>query len=118
MLRKLKYAVLLKCPHCRQQDMFAKRWKIPYWDFGIMHKTCPNCSQLFIPEPGFYFGASMISYGIGVFTIGITFVLSYWLGIRNTIPQILCVAAAIIFIAPFNFKFSRAFWLSWFVKPR
>ena len=117
MIQKLKYSLMLQCPHCHKQNMFAKRWALPFWDFGTMHRTCPKCAQSFVPEPGFYFGASIISYGIGVLTIAITFVLSYWLGLRNTIPQIVCVATAIVFIAPFNFKFSRAFWLSLFVKP-
>ena len=51
-----------KCPRCRKGDLYKKPLQIskPL----DMHKKCENCELDFEPEPGFYFGAFIISYGI------------------------------------------------------
>ncbi len=51
-----------KCPRCGEGDLFKKPFN---WTDPIdMHKECQNCKLDFEPEPGFYFGALIISYGI------------------------------------------------------
>jgi uncharacterized protein (DUF983 family) len=60
----------IKCPSCREGDMFdgtAYNMKLKSFD---MNKHCPKCRVDLEPEPGFYFGAMFISYGItGWFSI-------------------------------------------------
>lgn len=51
-----------KCPRCKEGDLFVKPMKIT--NPGHMHERCSNCNLDFEPEPGFYFGALIISYGI------------------------------------------------------
>ncbi|MEE9438257.1 MAG: DUF983 domain-containing protein [Saprospiraceae bacterium] len=49
-----------KCPKCRQGDLFVKPFDISN-PLNINEK-CEHCSQLFEPEPGYYFGAMFVSY--------------------------------------------------------
>ncbi len=51
-----------KCPKCREGDLYKKPFDIS--NPLDMHAKCPNCSLDYHPEPGFYFGALIISYGI------------------------------------------------------
>lgn len=51
-----------KCPRCKEGDMYKKPFE--FSNPTAMHRRCPVCNLDFEPEPGFYFGALMISYGI------------------------------------------------------
>ena len=53
-----------KCPKCRKGDMFPKGNLFHPLRFHKMHERCDVCGQSFDPEPGFYFGAMFVSYGI------------------------------------------------------
>ena len=56
-----------KCPRCRKGDLYKKPLQLskPL----DMYKRCENCDLDFEPEPGFYFGAFMISYIITAFML-------------------------------------------------
>lgn len=51
-----------KCPRCKEGDMYKKPFS--FSDPLAMHTNCPNCKLSYMPEPGFYFGALIISYAI------------------------------------------------------
>jgi uncharacterized protein (DUF983 family) len=107
-------AVQLKCPRCHQGAMF------PYSPFSLkfaeMNKTCSHCGLDFIHEPSFYFGAMYISYAVQVAVfVFIYFLLRYTIQ-PDTSVYIISVIAAVVLILPFNFRFSRAAWLSFFVS--
>lgn len=51
-----------KCPRCKEGDMYKKPFE--FSKPLNMHRRCPNCNLDFEPEPGFYFGALMISYAV------------------------------------------------------
>lgn len=56
-----------KCPRCKAGDLYKKPLQLskPL----DMYKRCENCNLDFEPEPGFYFGAFMISYIITAFML-------------------------------------------------
>jgi len=56
-----------KCPKCRQGDLYKKPMQLS--NPLDMYKRCENCNLDFEPEPGFYFGAFMISYIITAFML-------------------------------------------------
>ncbi len=56
-----------KCPRCRQGDLYKKPMELS--NPLDMYKKCENCKLDFEPEPGFYFGAFMISYLITAFML-------------------------------------------------
>ncbi|MFK7932269.1 MAG: DUF983 domain-containing protein [Saprospiraceae bacterium] len=51
-----------KCPRCKDSDLFVKPLVLS--NPGHMHERCDKCNLDFEPEPGFYFGALIISYGL------------------------------------------------------
>ena len=57
-----------KCPRCNK----GKFWKSnnPYYNLflngGENHSHCLNCDLKFEIEPGFFYGAMYISYGLGI----------------------------------------------------
>ncbi|HEX8547240.1 MAG TPA: DUF983 domain-containing protein, partial [Cytophagaceae bacterium] len=63
----------LKCPRCHQGDIFANKNPFKFSTLSKIHKNCSCCGQDFEPEPGFYFGAMYVSYGLGV----VYFLLSF-----------------------------------------
>lgn len=56
-----------KCPRCREGDLYKKPMELS--NPLDMYKKCENCKLDFEPEPGFYFGAFMISYLITAFML-------------------------------------------------
>ncbi|HQV01263.1 MAG: DUF983 domain-containing protein [Bacteroidia bacterium] len=111
--------ILCKCPQCRQGNMFKPRGPIPFWDFGIMHDRCAVCDLNFKPEPGFYFGASILSYGYGVFVMGLTWFIMWYLHLDETWLLLTTITLVLVLFSPYNFKMSRAGWLAFTVayKP-
>lgn len=51
-----------KCPKCHKGDLYKKPFS--FSNPLDMHPKCTNCGLDYNPEPGFYFGALIISYGI------------------------------------------------------
>ena len=58
----LKSILGYHCPRCRSSKLFKSPFKLS--DPLDMHEKCPACGQHFEPEPGFYYGAMFISYGL------------------------------------------------------
>ncbi|MEZ4826883.1 MAG: DUF983 domain-containing protein [Bacteroidia bacterium] len=81
-----------------------------------MPDECPHCGQDFVIEPGFYFGAAMISYVIQVFMIGICAGVVYLAGGREPWHYIVAISLVILVTAPYVMVVSRGLWLSIFVK--
>ena len=51
----------MKCPQCRQGDLFETSTFSFQKPFD-MPDRCPVCSNNYMPEPGFYFGAMFITF--------------------------------------------------------
>jgi uncharacterized protein (DUF983 family) len=70
----------IKCPSCREGEMFdgsAHQMKMSAFD---MNKFCKKCQTDLEPEPGFYFGAMFISYGLtGWFSIFFVMLFHWYL---------------------------------------
>src|SRR5258708_27778971 len=61
------YSILtLRCPRCRSGKLFVKPSPYPYKTMAQMPAKCPVCGLDFNPEPGFYWGAMYVSYGLTV----------------------------------------------------
>lgn len=81
-----------------------------------MQQRCDVCDLNFTPEPGFYFGASYMSYIFGVAISGATWIAMWLLNIDDTIPLLITITSLVLLAAPYNFKISRSSWLNIFVK--
>ncbi len=51
-----------KCPRCQKGDLYKEPFEMS--NPLNMNDKCSECGLGFIPEPGFYFGALIISYAI------------------------------------------------------
>jgi uncharacterized protein (DUF983 family) len=56
-----------KCPNCQKGDLYKKPFQMS--KLLDMHERCEECDFDFEPEPGFYFGSLMISYGISAWML-------------------------------------------------
>jgi uncharacterized protein (DUF983 family) len=99
-----------KCPRCHQGDLFVtSSYKIT--GFYKMHKVCPSCQQTFEPEPGFYFGAMFVAYGLLVVMAIVTWLVLFFA--FHPVFEVYVVAILIlnVLLLPFIFRFSRTLFL-------
>lgn len=107
----------LKCPRCRKGRLFTYRNPYNIAHVQDMPDHCPVCGQPFSLEPGFYFGATYVSYAINIGLFMGFFVVSFFvLHIPYTIWTSMGLVAAALLLTPILFRLSRAIWISFFVK--
>ncbi len=109
-INSLKY----KCPRCQKGDLFSKPMK---WGNPVdMPISCPDCGQLFEPDPGFYYGSMFVSYIISAFVyLAIMAVCIIYFGLSlNVSFLILLVLAALSYV--FLIRFSRSLWINLMVR--
>jgi len=101
-----------KCPFCEQGDVFKKG---RFLQLPEMNCECPVCKRDFVGEPGYYFGAMYISYGISVGAAILAFLsCRFVFGIESINVTIAACILSIILISLKNFKWSRILWLKIF----
>jgi len=114
-----------KCPSCGDAGLFEVSNPYKLRSFTKMHKVCPNCNADFVKEPGFYFGASYVSYGI---TVGLWVALLVALITFDALHLIefgflthpgtfiICGVSMLLSLLPVIYRISRSIWLSLFTK--
>ena len=111
------YSILKrKCPSCHEGEFFVST---PY-DFkhiGRIHKKCSICAEEFSKEPGFYYGALYISYGLGV-AISVVIFIPIFLFYPNpsALTYILFIAVSMVLLGPFLFALSKIIWANLFIS--
>jgi uncharacterized protein (DUF983 family) len=113
---KLYSIVNNKCPHCHQGNYFKTNKVYDLKKFGTMNSNCPKCGEDFIREPGYYFGAAFVSYGL---TTGFGMVLYVVLaGLLNfdTVPYLITFSVLSILLLPVFYRLARIIWINIFVS--
>jgi uncharacterized protein (DUF983 family) len=103
-----------KCPRCQQGDLFNKPmvWANPV----DMPVACPDCGQLFEPEPGFYYGSMFLSYIISAFVyLGIMALCIMIFGLSLNISFLILLVLAVVSYV-FLIRFSRSLWINLMVS--
>ncbi len=105
----------MKCPRCREGDLF-ETGSFSFDKPFEMKDRCDKCNQNFMPEPGFYFGAMFISYGIWawfsvLFCLGLVF-LAGWT-VNGAFALLIFIS--LIFLV-WLFRISRSIWIHINVK--
>ncbi len=105
-----------KCPRCREGDLFVAKSSFNYKELTKMPKNCPVCDQVFLPEPGFYYGAMFISYIIcGFWFLGFVGICIFGFDLSvNTSFVLLALMVAVLF--GWIFRISRSIWIHVNVK--
>lgn len=114
MAKKNKLAAIaaMKCPRCREGNMFYA----PITQ-GIykMNTECPVCKQPFELEPGFYWGAMYVGYGLSggymLTTVGAMLLLLNWS--VEAAFAVSIIGGIIIF--PFIARLARVIWINIYV---
>jgi phage FluMu protein Com len=107
----------VKCPRCREGNMFPAGTLYHPKKFMQMNKNCECCGQSFEPEPGYYFGAMFISYAFNTaFFVGVWWALLIAVD-EISIPMMLGVLLFVVIgLLPLNFRWSRVLWINIFVR--
>ena len=110
------YSVLtLTRPHCHEGRFFQSH---PYdlSKAGDLLKDCPQCGRSYEMEPGFYYGAMYVAYGLGVGICLMTFLLLRLLAPRMPLYWIIIAMAGImIFGGPYVYALSKIIWANIFI---
>lgn len=105
-----------KCPHCHEGNFFETFNPYNLKKFAVMNSRCPVCNEDFKREPGYYFGATYVSYAL---TVGIGIVMYVILaGVFDieTIPFIIIFSASLITLLPVLYRSARLIWIHFFVR--
>jgi len=114
----------LKCPRCREGDLFVH--KNPYKKLSLnymleMPTRCPVCRQKYELETGFWYGTGYVSYGLTVALSIVTFI-AWWLIIGFSVKDdrifywLITNGVLIILLQPWLMRVSRALYLYFFVS--
>jgi len=111
-LSEFKAALLCKCPKCRKGDMFANSM---YSLRGQKSYTnCPYCNFQFEIEPGYFYVAMFVSYGMNVAQMVTLAVGTYMLtGSESPWLYIGILLGVAFLLSPFNYRYSRVILLYW-----
>ena len=110
------YSILhFKCPQCQEGEFLVST---PYdlKKVGDVREECSICHLKYAKEPGFYYGAMYVSYGLGVALFVTVWAscnlfftdVSVWL-------QIGLVVFLIILLGPYLFALSKIIWANLFI---
>ena len=98
-----------KCPRCNK----GKFWKSnnPYYNLFLNgvenHSHCLNCDLKFEIEPGFFYGAMYISYGLGIGIGSLILIISLAVfQMKNILLLSLIIGISILILAPVNYFLS------------
>lgn len=106
----------VKCPRCHEGNMFPEG-TLYTTKFADMHQNCPCCGQSFEPEPGYYYGAMYVSFGINVAIFFLSLVILHQLVEEVTMGMMIGVVAVVVVgFLPVIFRLSRVIWINIFIR--
>ena len=109
------YAVLNnKCPRCKEGSYYVTNNPYNLRKFATTEKGCDKCHFDFRQEPGFYFGATYVSYGIQVGVMLACYLLFYILLEMELWKFVTITAVTLFLLIPLTFRISRLTWLALF----
>lgn len=81
-----------------------------------MHQSCPHCGETYMKEPGFFYGAMIVSYMLNGALFIFTFLGIYIPFDIEAIPFIVTLGTAIVLLSPLTFRLARLVWLNVFIS--
>ena len=105
-----------KCPRCHKGNFFETSNPYNLKKFARLNDTCPVCGENFRREPGYYFGASYVSYAL---TVGYSIALFLLLCVIFSVDVVnfmIILIVSMIALLPLFYRLSRIIWIHFFVK--
>lgn len=104
-----------ECPVCHKGKVFTDKNIFLNFSFPKMNEYCSHCSYKFQKEPGYFFGAMYVNYGLTVAQGIATYCIAQYFFETNFDLRILPIIAVVItLLTPFNLRFSRLAWIYMF----
>lgn len=113
---KLYSIIHRKCPHCHEGEFFVDRNPYNLSKAGDLLDHCPVCARKYESEPGFYYGAMYVSYGLGV-----ALCLTVYIAMAVLFPaspmwaRITAVLTATGLLGPLLYALSKIIWANLFI---
>jgi len=105
-----------KCPKCHKGNFWETSNPYDLKRFARMNERCPVCNEDFRREPGYYFGATYVSYALTVaFGIALFVLLCVWQNVE-TIPFLIIFSVLLFVLMPVFYRTARIIWINMFVS--
>jgi hypothetical protein len=114
----LNSIIYLKCPRCREGDLFTTKNPYRLSRTLEMPNCCAVCKQDFRIEPGFYIGALWASYPIVVLLVLLIWLTAYLLLSLSGNSALVTGSIVAVLAQPMVMRLGRAIWISVFVEYR
>ena len=111
----------LKCPNCREGNIFQDKSSYKLKNFLKMNDNCPICGHQLKIEKEFYYAPTFVSYGFSIAISLISFFV-WWLTIGFSVDDnrifwwLLINGILIMLLQPYILRFSRSVWLSFSIR--
>jgi uncharacterized protein (DUF983 family) len=103
------------CPHCLEGKVFNEKNIFLNIGFPKMNQYCPHCQFKFEKEPGYFFGAMYVNYGLTVAQGIATYLIAQqFFTERFDLRIIAIITVVIVSMASFNIRLSRLLWIYMF----
>jgi uncharacterized protein (DUF983 family) len=104
-----------KCPRCHKGEFLESRNVYNLKKAGNIREKCNNCNLKYSREPGFYFGAMFVSYGLGVALFVTIWVATAVLHPEYSAELLLgLIIGAILISGPYIYALSKIIWANLF----
>lgn len=105
-----------KCPRCHQGEVFKSKSSYNLPKMFDMHEQCSNCELRYEFEPGFFYGAMYVSYGLTV-ALGVATYVLMQMFFEASVAQIILVLVGVLIVgSPLVLRLSRIIWMNLFIK--
>ncbi|WP_091083682.1 DUF983 domain-containing protein [Flavobacterium gillisiae] len=103
------------CPNCLKGKVFKEKSIFFKFSFPKMNEYCPNCNFKFEKEPGYFFGAMYVNYGLSVAQGIATYLIAHFFFEQTfDLRMIPIIMAVMLALSPFNIRLSRLLWIYMF----
>jgi len=114
---KLRSILLRKCPHCQEGEFFVTRNPFNLSKVGDVLPNCSVCKRKYESEPGFYFGALYVSYGLAVgLCVSIFVAVNVLAPDTETTTTVWWVLGGLLLLAPVLYAWSKILWANMFIS--
>ena len=117
--KKLHSIIYNLCPRCHTGKFWSNDnvFKNIFIKSNNNLEKCDKCNLKYEIEPGFWYGAMYVSYGLTVFVAILTWLIMYILNKEMDIfIQISIISFLIIILSPVVYFLSRLIWINFFVS--
>ena len=112
------YSILYnKCPRCNKGPFFDYSNPYNLKTFDKKGKACGVCGQSYEPEPGYYYGAMYVSYGLNVMWF-----VAGWIATSLLLPKDINIwwtggimIGLNLLLVPVTFRLARIIWINLFI---